>query len=206
MNFDYDNDAFVLEQEEDIYSTEYKLILDQNSNIAKCYYWIDDQWYDAVINAAEVYEIILDFNRRIEKIKVEFKDNIVDDYVFSIKYVEADKDLYYQKQAGEKRQKYIEKANIEYASGACLVNIYFSPCCEDYGRTEVVLFKGNRMIANYSVEENYFFKAICDLAYGTYGFVLKQYDKNDNLLFETDRAFFDIKTPTGAVEKPKFIH
>ena len=87
-----------------------------------------------------------------------------------------------------------------------MVNIYFSPCCEDYGRTEVALFKGDRIIANYKVEKDCFFKAICDLAYGRYGFVLKQYDKTDNLLFETDRAFFDIKTPTGSAEKPIFIH
>ena len=206
VDFDYVNDSLILVQEEDIYSTEYKLLLDQNSNISKCYYWLDDQWYDVVCNNAQVYEVILDFNHRIGKIKLEFADNIVDDYVFSVKYVEADKDLYYQKQAEEKRQNYIEKAHIEYAIGACLVNVYFEPCCEDYCRAEIELFRGTRMIAKYKVEEDYYFKAICDLAYGTYGFVLKQYDKNDNLLFETERTLFDIKTPTGSVMKSNFIH
>ena len=45
---------------------------------------------------------MLDFENRIEKIKLTFADNIVDDYIFSVQYVEADKDLYYQKQAEAK--------------------------------------------------------------------------------------------------------
>lgn len=45
-----------------------------------------------------------------------------------------------------------------------------------------------------------FYKSINGLAYGKYAFILKQFDKNNNLLFETDYIEFSIKEP----EVPEF--
>ena len=45
-----------------------------------------------------------------------------------------------------------------------------------------------------------FYKSINGLAPGTYSFVIKQYDKKDDLLMETDHIEFHIKAP-----KPQFM-
>lgn len=137
----------------------------------------------------------MDFENRVEKVKLTFADNIVDDYIFSIQYVEADKDLYYKKQADAKRNTYIEAAQIKHSIGADLVNIYFQPCCDEYCKTEITLYKDNMMLAKYRVDEECFFKAIIGLAYGKYAFVLKQFDSNGEALFETDKMEFSIAKP-----------
>ena len=40
-----------------------------------------------------------------------------------------------------------------------------------------------------------FYKSINGLAYGTYAYVIKQYDKKDNLLMETEYTEFTLKVP-----------
>ena len=44
-----------------------------------------------------------------------------------------------------------------------------------------------------TVENGTYFKSIAGLAYGKYAYMLKQFDKNDNLLLETELIEFDIK-------------
>ena len=51
------------------------------------------------------------------------------------------------------------------------------------------------MLAKYRVDEECFFKAIIGLAYGKYAFVLKQFDSNGEVLFETDKMEFSIAKP-----------
>ena len=53
------------------------------------------------------------------------------------------------------------------------------------------------MLAKYKVDEETFFKSISGLAFGKYEFVLKQFDKDGNLLFETNRQSFEI-SPQGS--------
>ena len=40
-----------------------------------------------------------------------------------------------------------------------------------------------------------FYKSINGLAYGTYAYVIKQFDKKDNLLLETEYIEFSLKAP-----------
>lgn len=51
------------------------------------------------------------------------------------------------------------------------------------------------MLAKYKVEEGVFFKSIGGLAYGTYEYIVKQFDKDNKLLIETDRIKFSISRP-----------
>ena len=220
--FNYDEDVYTLTQEEDIFSTKYEFVVKTNPNIETCTFLVNGEWQSAS-RKGSAFSVELDFENRVEKVKLTFADNIVDDYIFSIQYVEADKDLYYQKQAEAKRNTYIEAAQIKHSTGADLVNIYFQPCCANCGKTEIELWiaKGTfaprsggmcfnpsytpqftggepeQMIAKFSMEEGFLFKAINGLANGVYAYRLRQFSKNDEMLFESDFQFFEIR-PQGA--------
>ena len=218
--FNYDEDVYTLTQEEDIFSTKYEFVVKTNPNIETCTFLVNGEWQSAS-RKGSAFSVELDFENRVEKVKLTFADNIVDDYIFSIQYVEADKDLYYQKQAETRRNTYIEAAQIKHSTGADLVNIYFQPCCANCGKTEIELWiaKGKyaphhgmcvtfytpqltggepeQMIAKFSMEEGFLFKAINGLANGVYAYRLRQFSKNDEMLFESDFQFFEIR-PQGA--------
>ena len=216
--FSYDEDVYILTQEEDIFSTKYEFVVKTNPNIETCTFLVNGEWQSAS-RKGSAFSVELDFENRVEKVKLTFADNIVDDYTFSVQYVEADKDLYYQKQAETRRNTYIEAAQIKHSTGADLVNIYFQPCCANCGKTEIELWiaQGKRenhhgmiayipkliggtpeqMIAKFTVEEGFLFKAINGLANGVYAYRLRQFSKNDEMLFESDFQFFEIR-PQGA--------
>lgn len=192
--FNYDEDVYTLTQEEDIFSTKYEFVVKTNPNIETCTFLVNGEWQSAS-RKDSAFLIELDFENRVEKVKLTFADNIVDDYIFSVQYVEADKDFYYQKQAEEQKAKLLSAAQIKHSTGADLVNIYFQPCCIQYAKTEIVLYKDTMMLAKYKVEEETFFKSISGLAPGTYSYVIKQYDKKDDLLMETEHFEFQIQNP-----------
>ena len=213
-NFDYDKDCYILTQEEDIFSTQYQFTFKANSNIENCCFFVDGEWHSA--NKLEsCFFAVLDFNHRIEKIRLTFADNIVDDYTFSIQYVEADKDLYYKKQEENRKANLLAAAQIKHSTSSDLINIYFQPCCDKYEYTEILLyipqeenFKGWTgdgrkvveilswsMIKKCKVPSEDFYKSINGLAPGTYSYVIKQYDKKDELLMETEHFEFRIQKP-----------
>lgn len=203
--FNYDEDVYTLTQEEDIFSTKYEFVVKTNPNIETCTFLVNGEWQSAS-RKGSAFSVELDFENRVEKVKLTFADNIVDDYTFSVQYVEADKDSYYQKQAEAKRNTYIEAAQIKHSTGADLVNIYFQPCCSDYEYTEIYLYipqdkatvgepSSWQMFKKCKVPAEDFYKSINVLAYGTYAYVIKQFDKKDNLLLETEYIEFSLKAP-----------
>lgn len=216
--FDYDNDAYALIQEEDIFSTTYEFVVKANSNVESCEYYCNGVWYAAEKKAGS-FVVMLDFEKRVEKVKFTFADNLADDYIFTVNYTEADKDLYYKKQADNRRNTYIAAAQIKHSTGADLVNIYFQPCCAECGKTEIELWiaKGRRenhhgmiayipklisaepeqMIAKFNVEEGFLFKSINGLANGVYVYRVRQFSKNEEMLFESDYQFFEIRSQSA---------
>ena len=210
--FDYNTDVFTLTQDEDIFSTKYALVIKTNSNIETCTIFVNGEWQSASRKGA-AFAIGLDFENRVEKVKLTFADNIVDDYTFSVQYVEADKDLYYQKQEAERKANMLQSAQIKHSTGTDLINIYFQPCCSDYEYTEILLYipqdyvsvggpygpvkksSSWQMFKKCKVPAEDFYKSINGLAYGTYAYVIKQFDKKDNLLLETEYIEFSLKAP-----------
>lgn len=211
---DYDKDVITLTQDEDIFSTKYTLILRANSNIETCTFLVNGEWQRAS-RKGTAFSVELDFENRVEKVKLTFADNIVDDYTFSVQYVEADKDLYYQKQEADRKANLLSAAQIKHSTSSDLINIYFQPCCDKYEYTEILLyipqeenFKGWTgdgrkvleilswsLIKKCKVPSEDFYKAINGLAPGTYSYVIKQYDKKDELLMETEHFEFRIQKP-----------
>lgn len=196
---DNDADNITIIQNEDINKTKYVLYINGQRNketviLSAVYIFKDNAWKE-VKGVENIYKIQVDFDDRIEKIKLSFMNNLADDYIINIIYQEADKEKYNEKLAMEHKAELLKVANIKVSTGADLVNIYFQPCCDDCVRTEIVLFKDNMMLAKYKIDEETFFKSIGGLAYGKYTFVLKQFDKDSNALFETEHIAFTISSP-----------
>ena len=198
--------SITIKQDEDINKTIYVLVLMgggssdryellSNVSIYKNGTWekIEKIYYKNKIKQA--YRVVIDFNDRIEKIKLSFVNNLADDYIISVYYQEADKEKYYAKKEQERKDNLFATANIKVSTGVDLVNIYFQPCCDEYARTEIALYKENMLLAKYKVDEETFFKSIGGLAYGKYEFTLKQFDKEDNTILETEKISFSISAP-----------
>lgn len=197
--FNIDNDSFTIKQDEDINLIEYALVLvnkvDIFSNIS---IYKNNGWRDVELtieNNIPTYKIIVSFNDRTEKIKFVFKNQLADEYIITLNYQEADKEKYYAKKEQERKENLVKMANIKVSTGVDLVNIYFQPCCDNYARTEIALYKENMLLAKYKVDEETFFKSIGGLAYGKYEFVLKQFDDKENIILETDKISFSLTRP-----------
>jgi hypothetical protein len=198
----------------------------KDSVVQSIEYFIENTWIAAEIVAVDnrlFFVMNADFKKRIEKLKFCIKSNMTDDIILPVEFVEIsseDKMKYYEKVASEKRDEYISAASISHSTGADLVNIYFQPCCDKYEYTEILLYipkeeivkgwtgDGRKvveipswsMIKKCKVPAEDFYKSINGLAPGTYSFVIKQYDKKDELLMETEHIEFQIKVP-----KPQFM-
>ena len=199
---DCETDTFILQQEEDIHSTKYTFGIYDNSLITKCFSLKNNKWQELEKSQPNLFSCVLDFDDRVEKIKICFKDDMADDYVFSIVYQEADKEAYYAKQEQQKKDSLLKAAKISHSTGNDLVNIYFQPCCDEYERTEITLYKDSQMLAKYKVDDGVFFKAITGLAYGTYEYVVKQFGANNKLLLETNKIKFTLSRPNYGGRPP----
>ena len=195
---DEKTNSITIKQDEDINITKYILILYGKANrydvLSKVSVYKNEQWKEIELTH-KGYRIIIDFNDKTEKIKLSFLNNLADDYILEIKYIEADKEKYYAQKEQERKDDLFKTANIKVSAGADLVNIYFQPCCDDYVHTEITLYKDNMMLAKYKVDEETFFKSINGLAYGKYEFILKQFDKDNNIILETDKISFSLVKP-----------
>ena len=127
--------------------------------------------------------------------RISFINDIADSLTLDCEYVESDKEFWKRISLQRLSEERLTKAQIKVSTGADLVNIYFQPCCDEYARTEIALYKENMLLARYKVDEETFFKSINGLAYGKYEFILKQFDKADNTILETDKISFSISRP-----------
>ena len=160
-------------------------------------------------------EIIIDFNDRIDAIKIKFIKNIADDLEIAITYQEADRQAYNDMQADLQKENTLKRAAIKHSVGESLVNIYFQPCTSNYDHTDISLFIPDKaevnkvggphgpvnrenvlswsLIMKTIVENGIFFKSITGLAFGRYAYIIKQFDKANNALIETDYTEFYIQ-------------
>ncbi len=148
--------------------------------------------------------ISINFEDNFDSIKIIFKNNLADNLCLPVSYVLADKEKYYAKKEQERKDNLLKTANIKVSTGADLVNIYFQPCCDKYEYTEIQLYIPNdpdkkpinwSIIKKFKVDIEDYYKSINGLAYGKYSFVLKQFDKNNTVILETEHIEFIISPP-----------
>ncbi len=198
------NDKIEIKQNEDITITKYLLSI-SNKFIEKVYSVKGESIVEITAKesslSSKIFDIELDFENRIDALKVLFIDNLADDLILPIVYEEADKEKYYAKKEQEYKDNLLKTADIKVSTGADLVNIYFQPCCDNYVRTEIVLYRDKNMLAKYKVDEDEFFKSINGLAYGKYSFILKQYSKDNIVILETGHIEFNISKLHGIMPR-----
>ena len=230
-----ETDCFLIKQDSDITKTRYELALSK-----KAYPFIEavqtkkDGVYSDVplscVNGGmqstpksthgqempdERFLITVDFNDRIDAIKLKFVNNIAADLEIGITYQEADKQAYLERQEILRKENILKRAAVKHSVGDSLVNIYFQPCADEYDHTEISLFIPEKtevksvgsphgpvnqenvlswsLIMKTTVENGVFFKSVTGLAYGKYAYIVKQFSKENRLLVETGYIEFCIK-------------
>ena len=190
-----ENGVVRIKQNEDISIKEYTLASRYPFD-----YLCENEWRKSSKMENRVWQIAkFDWAVPIEKVRFLVDNEFVEALEINIEYEFADVEAYNKKQEQKRKNDLIEKASIKHSTGADLVNIYFQPCSSDYIRTEIALYRDGLMLAKYKVDEESFFKSIGGLAYGTYSFIVKQFDRNDNLLLETEHIEFTLKSPKAPV-------
>lgn len=218
-------DKFVITQSDDITITQYPFFI-INKSIKDIYLIFGKKEVKVATMDKPIYPItkvgisyfygIFDFENKAEAIRIVFKNDLADDLIIPIEYVESDRDKYYSKIARDRNDSLLAKAQIKHSTGANLVNIYFQPCCDAYVKTEIELYlaKGRfsqpssqcitfftaqlmggqieQLIGRYIIEDGSLFKSISGLAKRVYGYKVKQFDKEGKILCESDFAFFSI--------------
>ena len=207
-----DNGTIILKQSENAYIEKYDITFENTA-------------IDSVIVGGKTYtnennKILfeLDFANQSKEIIVNFIDNIADSLFLSLTYEATSKEAWDEKNKKELWGKRQENAKITVSTGIDLVNIYFQPCSDDYGKTVIELYTANGkwqphphvmgrgqvfkprllgaevalLMGKFTVEDGMFFKSIGGLAKGAYGYRLSQYNTKGELLFSTDYAYFAI--------------
>ena len=207
-----DNGTIILKQSENAYIEKYDITFENTA-------------IDSVIVGGKTYtnennKILfeLDFANQSKEIIVNFIGNIADSLALSLTYEATSKEAWDEKNKKELWGKRQENAKITVSTGIDLVNIYFQPCSDDYGKTVIELYTANGkwqphphvmgrgevfkpkllgaevalLMGKFTVEDGMFFKSIGGLAKGAYGYRLSQYNTKGELLFSTDYAYFAI--------------
>ena len=211
-SYDKTTNYFTIKQDKDITKTVYVLKISQDRCpfVSAVQVRKNNSYVDIPLS-----EIIIDFNDRIDAIRLKFIKNIADDLEIGIAYKEADKQAYNEMQAVLQKENTLKRAAIKHSTGESLVNIYFQPCADNYDHTEILLFIPEKtevkkvggphgpvnqesvlswsLIMKTTVENGLFFKSITGLAFGRYAYIVKQFDKNNNLLVETAYIEFYIR-------------
>ena len=228
--YNSESGSFLMKQDPDITKTVYELVISKNDCpfIEAVYVRKGESYTDIPLSVAalnipscksvktEAHFIIkVDFNDRIDAIKLKFIKNIADALEIGISYQEADRQAYIARQAALQQENTLQRAAIKHSVGESLINIYFQPCADNYDHTEISLFIPDKtevkqvgsphgpenrenvlswaLIMNVKVEKGLFFKSVTGLAYGKYAYVVKQYDKAENVLIETNYTEFKIE-------------
>lgn len=210
----FSEEKIIVTQDEDITKVKYNLYI-EGRYVVKAFFvknkketLLETKEYKTTGKCGRIHQYFLcelNFEDKIDGIKISFIDGLADDLIIPVCFIEADKEKYYAKKEQERKDDLFKIANIKVSTGADLVNIYFQPCCDNYARTEITLYKDNMMLAKYKVDEETFFKSINGLAYGKYEFILKQFDAKGNSILETDKISFSLSRPNYGGKPTIFI-
>lgn len=208
------NDVLTITQDDDIFKNKYTVTInvkDENDRF-DVFVLRKDKWEKVARNGTQ-YIVPVDFEDRTEGIKFVFKNNLADDCIVSIMYVEADEEKYYAEQAKAKREALLTAADVKVATGTDLVNVYFQPCYDEYGHTEITFYIPKDFVTvgspygpvkkpstwnvfkKIKIDADEYYASLQGLAYGEYSLILKQYDGKGVCVLETDRIEFSIKKP-----------
>ncbi len=194
--YQINDDELQLIQDENYNITKYSLILKAESILQVETY--SKKW-DKIEGYLNQFNIDIDFNNQIRKIKITFNDDIVDPIILNINYIYANRDDYDLVLKEKSEDLLIKKASIRVTTGQSLINVLFQPVSQTYSYTKVELysFMDNipLLMARYKVSDDLFFLPIKDLAYGTYKIKVIEYGSNDEIIFTSPFYLVTLQRP-----------
>lgn len=206
-------DKIVVTQEEDIFFARYPLQF-LGRTLSKVYAYKNNKWVllkkpeNPIYTDIPSFEAVLDFSDRIKKIKICFVNGLADDLIIPVEYVEADKEEYYKKEREKNLEKLKNALSLKVNTGSNLVNICWKLANDEIEKVKIDLYvgygKNKQLMANYILDNTVFYKSISELAYGYYCFVLKQINKNGEVVIETDFIEFNIVAKCNSI-KPNIV-
>lgn len=122
-----------------------------------------------------------------------FYMNMTDDLKCSLEttYVEAP--------VVDVKKECLKKADIKVSTGESLINVYFQEASNDYGFTKVELYIGDQnhfnLISKKRVEEGNYYCSFNNLAFGTYGIKVIQFDNKENVIVESEIISVKLNPP-----------
>ena len=147
----------------------------------------------SIFKKVNVCTIDFDYDNPILKMLLHFNFDLAEPLELNFEIEE------YKEPEIDYRKIYLENMNVSHSCGQDLVNIRFQNADERVLTTQIELYsyeKGNRQIMGiFEVEKGLFFKSINGLAYGKYSYKVKQYDKDNSLIVETEYIDFSISAP-----------
>ncbi|MBP5444573.1 MAG: hypothetical protein J6Y28_00240 [Acholeplasmatales bacterium] len=201
---DLDKDCnYVIENE------ELNLYQDENYNITKYNLIIDSEAISSIEVLIEAWDLIkpynnkfnldIDFNEQIRKIKLIFNDDIVDHIILNLNYIYANRDDYDLILKKKNDEIIYRKASIRVTTGQSLINVLFQPINDEYSYSKIELYSymDNQplLMARYKVSDELFFLAINNLAYGTYKIRVIEYNANDEVIFTSPFHLATLQRP-----------
>ena len=223
------NNSITLTQSENPNELDYTIIICKSiykqDVFSSIEYLKNNKWFEAktivfdgYYSNRQFYTIPTSFKDKVEKIKLHFAGDLVDDLEINIIYESITKEqekAFYEKEKKQQREFLISKANIKIATGVDLVNIYFQPCSDNYKCSKIQLYlaegkyqssgygvAGNskliggtigNLLGEFKVEEGMMYKSITGLARGCYALKLIQYNNKNEELITSDENFFVIR-------------
>ena len=215
----YDNEAGA----KDFTFKDGKITLTQNDNYHLHKYEIiithpklEDVWImskDNKISGEKVDDvtksITVDFDDKSSSIFVSFSDNLADPIEIPIIYVDADKTAWDEKILKEHKEQLAEIVNINVVSGDSLINILYNPLNDKYSYGVVTLYyaftkqgekdKTHQTMGSFKSEKDKFFIPIINLGYASYAIVLKQYDSDNKVIYESEKIEFTLKRQSTTI-------
>ena len=144
------------------------------------------------------WRILFDFTHPVEKIRFSFDEAGIEDYEFGVRYVAADKEAWLRKMEEENRKKLVKTADVSvfadrpYGNGYLKkVNVFFNAVSDSFSYGEIELYYYNlntekaNLLKTYRLndgEKIWMEDKICD----GFHFILKQYDAENRVIFQSD--------------------
>lgn len=205
-SFKWDFNKIVLEQNENYNLTKYTVSIHQAS-VAKIEFYKNNELCVAEKIDEFQQTIEIDFNNKVDSIRLYFTLDIVEPVDIEVEYIDADKTLYDTKLQVEHQKELTEKASIQVKTGDSIINVNFQPIDDSFVYSKVELYsvdekiingqkkKIYQLMAKYKTSEDVYFHSITGLAYGQYSIILVQYDVKNNPIYKSDYLEVSLKTP-----------
>ncbi len=154
----------------------------------------------SVFKQVGICVVDFDFENPIKKVTLHFNFDLAEPLEIEITTI------LYKEPEIDYESIYLKNLNPSHSTGNDLVNIRFQKANGNVEKTVISLFHSversynsgiieRQLLANYTIEKDVFFKSINGLAYGLYSYKISQYDKENNLIIETDYMNFRLTMP-----------